>query len=270
MKQRKKYSIITSTYNAARFMERAIASILGQTYPDFEWIIQDGGSTDATLDILAKYPDRRISLCSEPDTGLYAAWNRGVARATGEWCIFLGADEMFVTEHSLDQCHNHLKRLGPETDFAYAAMVRGRDLRITEINNFALFDMYHRFSNRLGPPMPSMFIRTALLRRAPFDERYKICGDFDFVARFYTGDNIARIPVVAIYMEQGGLSSNPARRDLMFAESRQILSERILPKAEEMMRAVIDHYYDRDDHLEEWAKPSQPSRQADGEEAKHA
>ncbi|MDR2055507.1 MAG: glycosyltransferase [Desulfovibrio sp.] len=251
MKQRTDYSIITATYNAARFMERAIASILGQSYPHFEWIIQDGGSTDGTLDILARYPDRRISLGSEPDTGVFAAWNKGVARAAGEWCIFLGADDMFINEHSLAKCHYHLKRMGPETSFAYAAMVRGHNLRITETNNFALFDVYHRFSNRLGPPMPSLFIRTALLRQSPFDERYKISADFDFVARYYTGDNIARIPVMAVYMEQGGLSSNPAQRDLMFAESRQILSERILPKAEAMMRACIDHYYDRDDHLEE-------------------
>jgi glycosyltransferase involved in cell wall biosynthesis len=234
-------------------MKRAISSILGQSYPHFEWIIQDGASTDATLDMLADYPDRRIKLRSEPDTGVFAAWNRGVARATGEWCIFLGADDMFVNEHSLARCHFHLKQMKPETAFAYAAMVRGRNLRITEINNFALFDVYHRFSNRLGPPMPSMFIRIGMLRRAPFDERYKISADFDFVARFYTGDNIARIPVMAVYMEQGGLSGNLETRDLMFAESRQILSERILPKAEAMMRACIDHYYDRDDHLEEWA-----------------
>jgi glycosyltransferase involved in cell wall biosynthesis len=76
-----KYSIITATYNAETFLERLLASILSQSYPNFEWVVQDGGSTDNTLNILKKYPDVRIKIQSEPDRGIYDAWNKAVARA---------------------------------------------------------------------------------------------------------------------------------------------------------------------------------------------
>jgi glycosyltransferase involved in cell wall biosynthesis len=247
-----KYSIITASYNAACFIERALLSILNQSYPNFEWLVQDGGSTDDTLSILAKYHDQRIKLQSAPDSGIYDAWNKAVARATGDWAIFLGTDDMFISTDALAKCHRHLKRMGREIDFAYAAMVRGQNLEIREVNNLSLFEVYHRFNNRLGPPMPSMFIKTSLLRKAPFDgEHYKIVGDFDFVARFYTADNIARIPVMAVYMEQGGISTDAEHRDLLIKETCQVLRKRILPKATEMMQSCIKHYFDRDDTLEE-------------------
>ena len=248
-----KYSIITASYNGEQYIERLLASILGQSYPNFEWLVQDGGSSDRTVELLRKYSDPRIRLQTEPDKGIYDAWNKGVARCTGDWAIFLGADDMFVSEHVLAKCHRYLKQMSGNIQFAYAAMVRGKELEIREVNNLSLFEVYHRFSNRLGPPMPSMFIRTPLLKQTlePFDyKRYKICADFDFVAKNYTEDNIARIPVMAVYMELGGTSTHPENWPVVVEESCKVLSERIVPRAEEMMSACIKHYFNRDTTLE--------------------
>ena len=249
-----KYTIITSVYNEKKYIERLLGSVLGQSYPNFEWLVQDGGSSDGTVEILKKYPDRRLLLQSEPDKGIYDAWNKGVARCTGEWAIFLGADDMFVENHVLAKCHRHLKRMDKSIQFAYAAMVRGKELEIKEVNNHSLFEVYHRFSNRLGPPMPSLFTRTSLLKQTPepFDyKRYRISADFDFVARNYTEDNIARIPVMAVYMELGGTSTDSGNWCIVVEESCRILKERILPKSKEMMMACINHYFERDVTLEE-------------------
>lgn len=249
-----KYSIITASYNSEKYIERLLLSVLGQSYPHFEWLVQDGGSSDRTLEILKKYPDKRLLWQSEPDKGIYDAWNKGVARCTGDWAIFLGADDMFVDEHTLAKCHRHLKNMHERIQFAYAALMRGNELQIKEINNPSLFEVYHRFSNRLGPPMPSTFMRASLLKQnpEPFDyKRYKIAADVDFIARNYTEENIARIPVMAVYMELGGTSTDQKNWCIVVEETCKVLIERIVPKAEEMMMACINHYFDRDMTLEE-------------------
>lgn len=90
-----KYSIITAVYNGEKYISRLMASVFNQSYPNIEWIVQDGGSKDGTLDKLRPHADR-IKLVSEPDSGVYDAWNRALDRATGDWAIFLGADDFFM------------------------------------------------------------------------------------------------------------------------------------------------------------------------------
>ena len=81
-------SIITITYNAERWLERTMKSVLGQTCKEYEYIIVDGGSKDDTVDIIKRLEpqfERRLSWKSEPDKGLYDAMNKGIARAKGEF-----------------------------------------------------------------------------------------------------------------------------------------------------------------------------------------
>jgi glycosyltransferase involved in cell wall biosynthesis len=246
-----KYSLITSSRNAEKFIERLAVSVLSQTYPDFEWLVQDGASTDRTLALLEKYPDRRIRIESRPDSGIYEAWNRAVARATGDWGLFLGADDFFLRPDVLVRCHRHIRKMEKTILFAYAATVRLRGDEIVEMNNYSLYEVYLRFNHRLGVPMPSTFVRMPLLKAHPFDQKkYKIAADVDFVARFYSGENIARIPVLAVGMEMGGTSTDSGNMCLVRDEMCRILLERMLPRAEEMMRNVINHYRDREKDLE--------------------
>lgn len=89
-------TIITSTYNAAVHLPSAIKSIREQTYGNFEWILVDGASTDGTLDILRQNEDVIDYWISEPDKGIYDAWNKGLRLAQGEWVCFLGADDQLL------------------------------------------------------------------------------------------------------------------------------------------------------------------------------
>ena len=77
-----KISVVTVCYNAAVSIEQTMLSVLGQSYPDIEYIVIDGGSTDGTVDIIKKYTDRLAYWVSEPDKGIYDAMNKGIAAAT--------------------------------------------------------------------------------------------------------------------------------------------------------------------------------------------
>ena len=80
-----KISIITVVYHAADTIEQTIRSVVEQDYPNIEYIIIDGGSTDGTLDVIKKYEDRIAYWVSEPDKGIYDAMNKGLSAATGDY-----------------------------------------------------------------------------------------------------------------------------------------------------------------------------------------
>jgi len=88
-------SIVTPCFNAARFIEETVLSVLGQDYPRVEYLVMDGGSTDGTLDILADYQGR-LRYCSQQDAGQADAVNRGFALTQGEIFTFLNADDTYL------------------------------------------------------------------------------------------------------------------------------------------------------------------------------
>lgn len=244
-----KYSIITAVYNGEKYLTRLINSVLKQSYPYVEWIVQDGGSTDGTLELLRPY-EERIRLVSEPDTGVYDAWNKAVARATGDWAIFLGADDFLVSPHTIAQCHRHLRRLPPGIDMAFGALLLGRNGKADTLLNRTLSCAYRNMLTDMGVPFPATFTRVPLLRRTGFDARFKIAGDYEMAARALTGDNLARIPVIVSYMEMDGISSDPGNCTLL-EERLRTLFARVAPKAREFMEASANHLLDNDDTLED-------------------
>ncbi len=88
-----KFTIITITYNAARWLERTVVSILSQSYPNIEYLIIDGGSKDGTVDIIKQYAPGIAYWVSEPDKGLYDAMNKGLKQATGDYVWFINAGD---------------------------------------------------------------------------------------------------------------------------------------------------------------------------------
>lgn len=94
-----KISIVTNAFNQGRFLRRCMASILDSTDMDLEYIVVDPGSTDQTADILAEYEargDKRLKVLREPDDGPADGLNKGFAEATGDWFIYLNADDFFL------------------------------------------------------------------------------------------------------------------------------------------------------------------------------
>lgn len=114
----KKISIITICYNCSADLEQTIQSVAAQDYPDKEYIVIDGNSTDNTPDVLRQYEKHIDILVSEPDDGIYDALNKGVKRATGEWIICLNAGDLFTSPHILTEIFS--QQIPHEKSFIYS------------------------------------------------------------------------------------------------------------------------------------------------------
>ena len=103
MKETTKISIVTVTYNCKDTVEKTIQNVLKQTYPNIEYIVIDGNSTDGTKEIIERYADRLAYWVSEPDKGIFDAMNKAIRIATGEWILFLNSGDYFIKPTIIDE-----------------------------------------------------------------------------------------------------------------------------------------------------------------------
>lgn len=237
-----KYSFIIATKNSEKRLKRALGSIFKQTYPNYEIILQDACSTDKTLDIAREYPN--ISVVSEPDAGVYDAWNKAFDRVTGDWVMFMGSDDMLLDENVLAGFHVHIKKLLPAVVFVYAGVIWGVEGKPDGIQKHTLDKMYHAFLTNMGMQFSATFIRARIFDHERFDTSYKIAGDFDFAARLLNGENASHLPMITSYMERGGLSTDLKHNCLLRDERAAVLARHIIPRARELAQYSMNHLWD--------------------------
>ncbi len=117
-------SIITITYNAERFLERTIQSVIKQQATDYEYIVVDGGSTDGTLDIIKRHETQITTWISEPDRGLYDAMNKGLHRARGEYVWFMNAGDTLHDSQTLTDLLTTIKNKPADVYYSDALFVQ--------------------------------------------------------------------------------------------------------------------------------------------------
>jgi glycosyltransferase involved in cell wall biosynthesis len=96
-----KLTVITIVFNDVKHIERTMLSVLGQTYPNIEYVIVDGLSSDGTLGIIKKYQDKISKLISEKDEGIYDAMNKGLSAATGDYVLFMNSGDEFYANDTV-------------------------------------------------------------------------------------------------------------------------------------------------------------------------
>lgn len=174
-------SVITVCWNSAETIEQTIQSIQSQTYENVEYIIVDGNSSDATLDIIRKYEHLIDYYVSEPDKGIYDAMNKGLELAQGEAVLLLNSDDWY-RDDAVERLVNAWQYSG--CDFVGAlALYIGEDG-----NNYVLPSMSYDHSVLLRMPLrhETMLIPSALYDKVgPYDLSYPIIADFDLTIRLF-------------------------------------------------------------------------------------
>ncbi|MDR2285444.1 MAG: glycosyltransferase [Sphingobacterium sp.] len=175
-----KISIITIVYNNVRDIAYTISSVLQQSYPNIEYIIVDGASTDGTLEVIRRYEDRITRVISEKDKGIYDAMNKGLALATGDYVLFLNSgDELYAPDTI--QC---IVEKGNGADIIY-----GETKLVDEQRNIVA-DRRHKApeqfdwkSFRYGMNICHQAIYIKRELTTPYDLNYQLSADIDWVIR---------------------------------------------------------------------------------------
>ena len=153
-------TVITVVYNGAKYLEETIQSVINQTYPNVEYIIIDGGSTDGTIDIIRKYEDYVDYWVSEPDKGIYDAMNKGIIVSIGEWLNFMNSGDKFYEEQLLDKIFMIALVNKGYYDFIYSdTMLDGKNLFYCDISDNKIIHqsvIYRKkIHNQIGPYLVS-------------------------------------------------------------------------------------------------------------------
>lgn len=201
-------SVITVCLNAAATLARTIESVRAQKDAAIEHILIDGGSTDATMDIVQRYEGHFAKIVSERDRGLYDAMNKGLALAQGHLLGFLNADDAFAGPGVMARLVRAWSLSGVDAVYGDVLQVDARNRAVRLIRG----DTVSSASLRRGlmPPHPGFYVRTDALRRAGgFNTTYKLAADFDLVARLFLtpGFRAGHVPGVVTEMRIGGRST---------------------------------------------------------------
>ncbi|MDX2173157.1 MAG: glycosyltransferase family 2 protein [Bacteroidota bacterium] len=197
-------SIITVTYNAEKYLEQTINSVLSQSYKNIEYIIIDGGSKDKTIDIIRKFEEQIDLWISEPDGGIYFAMNKGIALAKGDIIGILNADDYYF-EHSV-------KTIVEANKSVDADVYHGDMLSIDEISNKEerILPDDSKMYEKPSIFHPTCFVKNNVYKKiGNFDTRFKISSDYEFLLRCKKNKLVFNyVPQLITAFRVGGMSAS--------------------------------------------------------------
>ncbi|MCX6254224.1 MAG: glycosyltransferase family 2 protein [Bacteroidia bacterium] len=203
-------SIITVSHNSIGTISDTIKSVLGQTYPNIEYIIIDGSSTDGTIELINSFSKRISKFVSEPDVGIYDAINKGIRLATGNIVGILNSDDFFYDNNVIEKVvksFNENKIDGLYGDVQFVDPIKtSKIIRYYSSKHFKTW----KFKFGFMPAHPTVYLKREIFEKLGYYKTdYKIAADFELLIRFMYINKIKckylEMPFVA--MRSGGVSN---------------------------------------------------------------
>jgi glycosyltransferase involved in cell wall biosynthesis len=182
-----KISIVTPNYNGAKYLEQTIQSVLNQNYPNLEYLIIDGGSTDASVEIIKKYSDKLSYWVSEPDKGLYDAIQKGFEKSTGEIMAWINSDDMYANGSFsiVSEVFSNFKQVNWLLGIPSAYDELGRTIKVDRFKRWSKFNYYTHDYEWIQ--QESVFWRRSLWEDSgsKINSNLKFAGDLELWMRFF-------------------------------------------------------------------------------------
>ncbi len=205
-----KLSVITINYNDKTGLEKTISSVISQSFIDLEFIVIDGGSSDGSIDVIKKYEKHLAYWCSEKDSGIYNAQNKGLKVAKGEYCLFLNSGDFLVNKKIIEKVFS--KNLSE--DILYGDMMVDWGMgKVTLEKMHKQISLYEMYIDTIWHPVT--FIKRVLFEKfGPYDERFKIVADYEFFFRAIIENHAStrHISIPVSVFGFNGLSSLPENK----------------------------------------------------------
>ena len=202
-------SIITIVYNGGELIERTIRSVADQTYPNIQYIIIDGGSTDNTMDIVSKFDNVVSFSCSEKDHGISDAFNKGIAKAKGELIGLINCGDYYSENAVADMVHTFSRHMKAENEY----LVFHGKIRMFN----AFFDKIYSppsittFPYQMPIWHPTVFVNRQVYKDFKYNEKYKIAMDYELFSRVYEAKGrFIFVDKLLTSMNTVGVSNNQA------------------------------------------------------------
>lgn len=218
-----KLSIITINYNNAEGLRKTIRSVAGQTSREYEYIVIDGGSDDGSKEIIIEHKDQMSYWCSEKDSGIYNAMNKGILKAKGDYLLFLNSGDCLHHPTVLEE----VSALLSGEDIIYGDLLYvGNGSAATAYTYPEVLNIDYFLEHSLGHP--ASFIRRELFKDCLYNESLKIVSDWEFFVRKIVLEEVSykHIATTITDFDMGGISTRLV--DVCNEERMQVL-KRLFP-----------------------------------------
>tara|TARA_R110001592_G_scaffold111334_1_gene308301 strand:+ start:1801 stop:2544 length:744 start_codon:yes stop_codon:yes gene_type:complete len=211
-----KVSIITVCFNSEKTIEDTLKSVAAQTYPDIEYIVIDGLSSDSTNDIVRRYSDIVSVHISEKDEGLYDAMNKGITLASGDVIGILNSDDVFFDESIIQKVVDSFE--SNDCIYADVGFYKGENLDSKVRHYSSQGFLFTKLARGMMPAHPSLYVRRECFDRVGiYNRSYRIASDFDMVVRLFSLPDFKSryISSEFVKMRLGGISTGGLRANYL-------------------------------------------------------